>query len=380
MDSASDYADLLLANEKFQHNFNGTPTSHMIAAGFPFSGSFSTGENLAITSSTGPHPVNLDRVDEQHEGLFIDGDVSGRGHRRSIMESNFREVGIAIRADSDTQSIFGAGFNDVISVQHFVRSTGRIFVTGVLYDDMNTNGFYDPGETAGIIDLAVKTTGGTTVATGRSFGSGGYSINLDGVAAGNYELFATDPLGDVRVKPFVWAGTQNVKVDFVDPNFLADPVLSTPRQPDARIGLTLTSFTGNDVYQDTASGQVVRQTAKNSRSLTSHARIENDGSLSDFVRTTGSRGSRFFRVTYLRQSGVNLVNVTASLLTGKVDNLAPGAEASYRISIQPQKPALGKKKGISVSLRSVSNAEPARADRVNVIVANKTKKPKKKAR
>lgn len=380
MDSASDYADFLLATEQFSHTAKGTATSRMEAAGFPFSGSFSTGENLAITSSTGPHPVNAERVEEQHAGLFIDGDVPGRGHRTSLMNASFREVGIAIRADSDTQSIFGPNFNDVVSAQNFVTTTGRIFVTGVLYDDFNTNGFYDPGETAGIIDLTVKTLGGTTVATGRSFGSGGYSINLAGVPAGNYEIFGEDSLGDVKVRSLVWGGTVNVKVDFVNPNFLAAPVLSSPYLPDARIGLTQNSFTGNDLYQDTASGQSVRQTAKNSRPLTFHARVENDGSLSDFIRTTGSRGNRFFRVSYLRQSGVNLVNVTASLLTGKVDNLATGAEAAYRISIQAQKPALGKKKGIVVSLRSVSGAEAARIDRINAIVANKTKKPKKKSK
>lgn len=380
MDSASDYSDFLLATEQFSHTANGTPTQRMIAAGFPFSGSFSTGENLAITASSGPHPVDQTRVNEQHEGLFIDGKVSGRGHRISLMNANFREVGIAIRADQDGTSIFGGGLNDVLSTQHFVKSGNRIFVTGVLYDDLNTNGFYDPGESRGIIDLRVETNGGTVLATGRSFGSGGYSINMAGVPAGNYFLIGKDSLGVEDTEPFVWGATQNVKIDFVNPDFLADPVLSTPYQPDAGISLTQNAFSGNDVYQNSPAGQALKQTAKNTRPLLWHARVENDGSLSDFVKTTGSRGNRFFRVTYFRRVGATDVNVTASLLTGFVDNLATGAETKYKISIQALKPALGKKTGITASLKAESGAEPARIDRVNAVVLNKTKKPKKKAR
>lgn len=380
VDSASDYSDFLLATQQFSHTAQGTPTERMIAAGFPFSGSFSTGENLAITAFSGAHPVNLDRVNKHHQGLFIDGEVPGRGHRISLMNANFREVGIAIREDANGVSMFGTGFTDALSTQHFVRSGTRIFVTGVLYKDLNTNGFYDPGESSGIIDLRVETNGGTVLATGRSFGSGGYSINMAGVPAGNYFLIGKDSLDVEDSEPFVWGATQNVKVDFVNPDFIAAPVLSTPYLPDAGISLTESGFTGNDVYQDSAAGQALRQNAKNTRPLTWHTKVENDGSLSDFVTTTGTRGSRFFRVSYFTKVGSNQTNVTASLLTGVVDNLATGAERTYKISVQALKPALGKKTGLTVALRAVSGAESSRVDRVNAVVINKTKKPKRKAR
>lgn len=380
IDSASNYTNFLLANEKFSHTANGTPTSRMIAAGFPFSGSYSTGENLANTASTGPHPVNAERVEEHHDGLFIDGNVPGRGHRISLMNADFREVGIAIRADFDGQSFWGPGYNEVISTQNFAKSGNRIFVTGVLYTDLNTNGFYDPGESAGIIDLRVVNTGGTTLASGRSFGSGGYSINMAGVAAGSYRLVGRDSFGFEKSENFVWGGTQNMKVDFVNPGFIAPPVFSTPYLPDAMIGLSLTRLTGNNVYQNSPTGQAVRQVARTTRPLTWHAQVQNDGSLSDFIRTTGTRGNRFFRVTYLRRVGVLDVNVTAAVTAGRSDNLAAGVSSNYRMLVQPLKPALGRRNGITVALRAQSTAESARIDRVNAVALNSTKKPKKKKR
>lgn len=380
IDSASNYTNFLLANEKFSHTASGTPTSRMIAAGFPFSGSFSTGENLANTASTGPHPVNVERVEEHHDGLFIDGNVPGRGHRITLMNANFREVGIAIQADFDGQSFWGPGYNEVISTQNFATSGNRVFVTGVLYTDLNTNGFYDPGESAGIIDLRVVNTGGSTLASGRSFGSGGYSINMSGVAPGSYRLVGRDSFGFEKSENFVWGGTQNVKVDFVNPGFLAPPVFSTPYRPDATIGLSPSRLTGNDVYQNTTTGQAVRQVARTTRPLTWHARVQNDGSSSDFIRTTGTRSNRYFRVTYLRRVGTRDVNVTASVTTGLRDNLSAGVSSSYRVLIQPLKPALGRRNGITVALRAQSSAEPARIDRVNAVALNSTKKPKKTTR
>jgi uncharacterized protein YkwD len=196
IDTADAYTRLLLDTEQFTHSANGTSArSRMEAQGYVFVPSAGSGENLAITASTGPHPVDLARVLQHHDGLFIDGDVSGRGHRKTILEPFFREVGIAILADTDGQSFFNPGFNDVLSTQNFATSSGRTFVTGVIFNDGNNNRFYEPGESAGALALVVEDLFGNPVASGTSFASGGYSINLGNRPAGNYLLVARDGSG-----------------------------------------------------------------------------------------------------------------------------------------------------------------------------------------
>jgi hypothetical protein len=324
--------------------------------------------------------VNQDRVDQHHEGLFIDGDVAGRGHRINLMQEEFREVGIAIRADTDGVSIFGAEFNEVLSTQNFATSAGRIFVTGVIYHDTNNNSFYNPGETAGILTLAVKTTGGTTVASGSSFATGGYSINLNGVAAGNYVLSVRDGFNFEETVPFVWGGTQNVKVDLVDPSFPGPPVLGVPFRPDGRIGTAPTLLTGNDLYHPTGSQQQVTLTAKSAKSLSWHARFENDGADPDQLEITGTAGNSLFAVTYLRRSGGTTSNVTAAIRTGLNENLPPGAAASFEIIAKPQARALGRRTGFSFSLGATSVGDGTKSDLLKGTLVNKTKTAKKPRR
>lgn len=380
IDAASDYSDFLLATEQFSHTANGSSFSRMSAAGYVFTPPSRAGENLATTASTGPHPVNQDRVDEHHEGLFIDGDVAGRGHRINLLLEDYREVGMAIRADADGISIFGATFNEVLSTQNFASSSGRIFVTGVIYQDLNTNSFYDPGESAGILALTVKTTGGTTVASGTSYGSGGYAINLAGVAAGNYVLSVRDAFNIEETVSFTWGGTQNVKVDLVDPSFPGPPVLGIPFRPDGRIGSSPISLTGNDVYDPTGSQQVVAQTAKSAKSLSWHVRFENDGNQDDSLQMKGTAGSPLFGITYLRRSGNTVTNVTAAMIAGFNDPLQIGAKAQYEIVLKPGKRALGKRTGHTFSIEATSAGDATKIDRVNAVLLNKTKKAKKPRR
>jgi len=375
MDSATEYSDLLLQRERFGHNESGTPSSRMVSAGYTFTPPSIAGENLAITASTGPHPVNIERVEEHHAGLFIDRNVAGRGHRIGILHPNFREVGIAIRADSDTQSLFGSGFKDVVSTQNFAGSAGRIFLTGVIYEDRNSNNFYDLNETAGILNLSVRNGSNVQVAAGRSFGSGGYSINLANVAAGNYTLVVTDSAGEIRTVPFTWGGTENLKVDLKNPNFLVSPVLGQPYRPDGRIGRLPHLMTGNNAYSDTLLAQRVAQTAFNSTALVWHARFENDGNIPDTVRIRATAPNRFFRVVYLRNFNGVFANVTGAVVLGLNESLQTGARRDYRVHVAPNLIALGRPTlGYAFSLRGFSLNNASRVDRVNGLLINRTRR------
>lgn len=376
IDAASDYSDLLLANEDFTHTYAGTtPKSRMTAAGFPFVPSWGTGENLALTTANVPNPVDSDRVEEHHMNLFIDGDVPDRGHRLSILNASYREVGIAIRADSDSDSFFGPPYTeDVVSTQNFAFSQGRIFVTGVIFFDTNSNTFYDPGESAGILSLEVKNGANTTVASGTSFGSGGYSINLSGQPAGSYTLVARNGTGEEAAAAFTWNGSTNVKADIIDPVYTAPALFGLPYRPDAAIGAEETQLIGNGIFSANGNGQTIRGKAKSAGFVDWHACVENSGISPDEIRLTASGSSRFFRVTYMKRDGDSTKNESAALTIGKNIALQPGEKAGYLIRLKPEKRALGKRKNYSLYLDSVSMNDPGKSDRVTGLLLNKTVK------
>ncbi len=169
----------------------------MEAAGYVFTPSYSLAENLAFTGSTGPHPINQTRANQHHEALFIDGDVGGRGHRRNILISSVKEIGIgmAAKANYDPPPAGGTQFNAVISTYNFAFSneppSNRPFFTGVVYSDATTNNnFYDVGE--GLAGVTVTAVGAPINYSTTTFASGGYSLP---VPAGTYAVtFSGGPL------------------------------------------------------------------------------------------------------------------------------------------------------------------------------------------
>lgn len=367
LDAASDYGAFLLATEQFNHDLNGTTRSRIEGKGFPFSGSSGVAENLAINTSTGPNPIGAVLVDSHHEGLFIDGDVPGRGHRTNLMHPSMREIGISVRADSDAQSFFGPPFvSDAVTVQNFVFSGTRVFLTGVIFDDNDSspNGFFDPGESWGIIDLEIRNDSDSVVRTGRSFASGGYSISMTGLAAGNYTLRAIDSAGTIVDTPFVWNAGNNQKLDLIDPLFFGEPVLVPPFQPDARIGLTSTRQRGNNVINPSGAGQTVARTVRNLRPNRFFATIENDGALEDILRARSNRGNAFFRATYRMQVGGSFINATGSLPRGRAVTLAPEEETRVIATIRATRRAATSRRGFLWRLDALSLGDTRLRDRV----------------
>ena len=388
IDSASNYSDLLLAIEKFGHNENGSSQSRMATAGYPFGHTYGSGENLALTTSTGPHPVDEVRADEHHSNLFIDNNVAGRGHRKSILNADFREVGIAIRADSDTESYFpppatGPPFmSDVLSTQNFAFSNDRVFVTGVIYyDTVSINGFYDVGESAGVLDLEVKNSLNATVATGTSFGSGGYSINMSGLPAGTYTLIATDSANDMDSTTFLWNNSTNVKADILDPAFTAPPVIPPPAptviptftyQPDALIGTSLGNLKGNNVYSRNAKTQKAAQKVKKTKPVNLFVRFQNDGNFADKVKISGGKGTKYIKLSYRDLS--NGGNATAAFLSGISLDLGSNSSADYQIQAKPSRRAVGRKAKITFDIRCASVTDPSKEDSVQGLVKSKIRK------
>ncbi len=125
------------------------------------------------------------------------------GHRISIHNPASREVGVGVVL----------GSNDPVGPMLVTEDFGKLFnskpfITGVAYYDLNTNGFYDPGE--GLGGVRVSVSGANSFAITAS--SGGYSVPVS--SNGTYAVtFSIPGLPDLQNAGRV-ADLANVKIDF----------------------------------------------------------------------------------------------------------------------------------------------------------------------
>jgi len=227
------------------HTFGGLdPSQRIAAAGYSMASyngpttasGFAPGpENVAEDVSMGSGAFTGSRlvatILSQHDGLFTDQTVPGRGHRMTTMLAFFREIGIGVTAGSD----FGQGniWDSLYTVQNFGTQTNSTpFITGVVYQDTNGNGFYDPGE--GIGGVRVDVAGANFFAI--STASGGYSVPVPG--NGTYNVTFSGGGQTTTQRSVVVANSLNSKSDFLagavvpGPTVLANVSTRLPAAPD----------------------------------------------------------------------------------------------------------------------------------------------------
>ena len=157
-----------------------------------------------------------------HVGFNADWGVPSLDHRVNIMNTNasypdYREVGISCVPAANSK------VGPMIVTQDFgtPQSAGTAFLVGVVYDDGNGNGAYNPGE--GLGGVSITPDGGTYYAT--TSGSGGFVIPLPTSGSGTLTVKASGgPLGNPRSKTVSWTAGTNVKLDFTT----NDPAATTP--------------------------------------------------------------------------------------------------------------------------------------------------------
>ena len=155
---------------------------------------------------------------EGHAGFDVDwgagpsGMQSPPGHRLNILDSDFREIGISVILG--TRSMTNGGTVSQVGPQLVTQDFATSFdstplITGVIYYDLNGNGFYDLGE--GIGGVRVDVAGASYYAISTK--SGGYTVPVSGDGS-RWVTFAcagqtwTQKLATV-------SGGNNVKVDFI---------------------------------------------------------------------------------------------------------------------------------------------------------------------
>ena len=150
-----------------------------------------------------------------HAGFEVDwggtvltgGMQSPPGHRQNIHNTDFREIGVGVVLGSNGGS---GGVGPQLVTQDFGTVGGLLpFVTGVVYRDLNSNGFYDPGEGMGGVTVAVANVSSFAITAA----SGGYSVPVPG--NGNYTVSFSGGSVPMSQRNASVSSGQNVKVDYV---------------------------------------------------------------------------------------------------------------------------------------------------------------------
>jgi hypothetical protein len=161
-----------------------------------------------------------DSVFHGHAAFAVDwgGPVGGMqdptGHRDNMFSPLFREVGIGVVDGSN-----GSVGPQLVTQDFGAQDASPIFITGVVYFDLNGSGFYDVGE--GIGGVMVNSPGSTYFAVTAD--SGGYAIPVQ--TNGSYALTFTAP-GLSNQSMVTISGFQNAKIDYAPP--YSPPTISGP--------------------------------------------------------------------------------------------------------------------------------------------------------
>jgi serralysin len=119
-ESSEDYSKLMLQEDFFSHTGpdNSSPRARMEDAGFVFSGSWSSGENIAWQSERGAAGL-ADDVVNLHNSL-----MNSSGHRANILNPNFEVIGIGIE-NGDYN-----GWDAVMVTQNFASTDAQVQIDG----------------------------------------------------------------------------------------------------------------------------------------------------------------------------------------------------------------------------------------------------------
>ncbi len=289
-DSADSHTNWMINTDTFSHTGVGgsSPTTRMKTAGYTFSGSWASAENIAWASTRAPSGYQ-DEVQLLHTNF-----MNSAGHKANILNANFREIGIGFNTGAYQK------WDAAFATQNFALSGSKVFLTGVALDDRDGDRFYDVGEAlSGLTVTAVSSTGAKYTATTQT--AGGYSLAL---ATGTYKVTFSGG-GITPVTKQVTIGSKNVKVDLVDPVVATASATSAAPSTETTTASTETTTaptatktirgtTGNDKLSGTASAETFRGSAGNDEI---YGKSGNDkligGSGNDFL--SGGKGEDVFR-------------------------------------------------------------------------------------
>lgn len=206
-DAAENHNDLMIQFDEQSHQLPGEAglLDRIVDAGYDWQFSVRVGENIFAFSRS---------VIYGHAAFVIDwgfgpnGIQEPAGHRINMLDQGFQEVGISIVEESDPSTLVGP----LVISQEFGRrgNYGNPAVLGVVFDDLNADGFYNAGE--GLSGVTVELSGPNGTFTTTSLSAGGYQTK---VPSGTYTATASGGALGGEIRQFdVMVGGSNVKFDF----------------------------------------------------------------------------------------------------------------------------------------------------------------------
>jgi len=245
---------------------------------------------------------------------------SPAGHRENLLDPGLREVGIGL-----VNAPSGSPMGPLLITQDFGNRTdiGNPFLLGNVYDDLNSDGFYEPGEGLSGVNLTITGNGGTFQTTTTA--AGGYQLQIP---AGTYQITAS---GGGLVSPLVKnviIASDNIQVDFIKPavvapaapNFMGIGGTTTNTTP----GFSWTATTGaTQYYLQITNGQnqqILNQTVT-ANTFTPTTPLS-AGSYQAWVRVTTGNGTSSWSAPY--SFTINPPPIPTLIApTGSTPNLSP---------------------------------------------------------
>lgn len=316
LNASSDvHSQWMLDTDIFSHTGAGGSDagSRMASAGYVFSGSWTWGENIAWSGTTGQ--INGDAtIAGHHQSLFL-----SAGHRTNILGDGYREIGIGSLTGVFTSK--GTNYNALMTTQNFARSGSSVFVTGVTYNDTINDDFYSIGE--GIGGRTVEMfQNGAVIASTTSAQAGGYA--LASAITGNVEIRFTGAGLSATMGAAVKLEGANIKIDLVDGNTIQSSTSATLTQSALHLALlgiadvsgignglantitgnagdnVLRGFNGNDLLQGGGGEDVLGGGANND--------VLNGGAAKDRMSGGGGRDIFVFDDLAEARSGMDIIS------------------------------------------------------------------------
>ena len=169
--AAQGHTSDMISNNIFQHTGSDgrSPFQRMADAGYTLQ---TAGENLSTRGDSTLTAITADLTRQMNIDLFVDSGVAGRGHRTSMLNNDFESVGISVGFSSSYTPLGGLP-GGVVTVDFGANNNGA-FLTGVAYDDLNSDNFYSPGEGLGGLTVTAYDAGtNNVVASTTTLDAGG---------------------------------------------------------------------------------------------------------------------------------------------------------------------------------------------------------------
>lgn len=284
-----------------------------------YTGWSTLGENVYAYARSVPHAHASFAIDwgsgnHPDSGLPpIGGIQNPPGHRQTMMNAAYREVGIRVMSVADPGNSDDVG--PLVITQDFGVRPGVTTSTllGVVYDDPARNG-YNIGEGLGSVTItAVGAGSGGQTFTTTSMTAGGWQLDLP---AGTYTVtFSGGTFGAAATFHSVVVGTGNSKLDAVKG--------VRPPSPMAQVTGNATAIPAGD-------------TTPRAADYTDFGNANRDGQTitrSFLVRNTGSIALTITGTTRIVISGPHLSNFT--LVQDVAATIAAGASSEFQIRFDP---------------------------------------------